>query len=380
MKICNECPKQDLGRYEPIPRPPIDDCNCDLTQFYTKEEVDSLLKAIETGQFVIVDELPVTGNPKNIYLVPKASGGYTEYAFIGGEPVSYPCQDFRIYSNNDERFASDGVTVNGNVYPIDDGEYKVTICDQEYTCSLEYKEQETDTLLVYGISCDELRIDFTYFSDTDTTEIHLNTFYKPSCVEPTDIPSEEGLPDAYKYTLDNVCIEKVGGKWEEIGDTDIDLSDYYTKEEVDVQLEEKQDKLTQGENITIQDNVISAKDTTYTGGDNVSISSENVISVDLDNYVTQSALDSVLDTKQDKLTAGDNVDITNNVVSVDLSEYATKTEVTTLETTLRELIDTKQDKLTKQDILDLLGYVEMPMSMEDEDGTTVDVLVIGKVV
>ena len=252
--VCfEECPKQDLGRYEPIPRPPIDDCGCDLTQFYTKEEVDRLLNAIETGDFVIVDELPEQGNPKDIYLVPKSGGGYNEYIYINEE-------------------------------------------------------------------------------------------------------------------------------WEHLGDTDIDLSNYYTKGEVNVKLEDKQDKLTQGENITIQDNVISAKDTTYTGGENVSISSENVISVDLDDYVTQSALESVLDTKQDKLTAGDNVDITDNVVSVDLSEYATKTEVTTLDTTLRELIDTKQDKLTKQDILDLLGYVEMPLSMEDEDGTTIDVLVIGKVV
>ena len=252
--VCfEECPKQDLGRYEPIPRPPIDDCKCDLTQFYTKEEVDALISAIETGSFVKVEELPSEGNPKDIYLLPKQDGGFYEY----------------------------------------------------------------------------------------------------------------------------ICID---GEWDLLGDTDIDLSDYYTKEEVNTELEDKQDKLTQGENITIQDNVISSKDTTYTGTGNVSISSENVISVDLDDYVTQSALESVLDTKQDKLTAGNNVDITNNVVSVDLSEYATKTEVTTLETTLRELIDTKQDKLTKQDILDLLGYTEMPLSMEDEDGSTIDVLVIGKVV
>lgn len=272
MKICNECPKQDLGRYEPIPRPkPSGECDCDFSYYYTKEETDRLINAIETGDFVIVEELPEQGNHKDIYLVPKEGGGYNEYIYINEE-------------------------------------------------------------------------------------------------------------------------------WEHLGDTDIDLSNYYTKSDIDWYtddiytiidnmdrwlqgLEEiKQDKLTQGENIAIQDNVISAKDTTYTGGDNVSISNENVISVDLDDYVTQSALESVLDTKQDTLTAGDNVDITNNVVSVDLSDYATKTEVTTLETTLRELIDTKQDKLTKQDILDLLGYVEMPMSMEDEDGSTVDVLVIGKVV
>lgn len=54
---------------------------------------------------------------------------------------------------------------------------------------------------------------------------------------------------------------------------------YYTKSQTDTLLQAKQDNLTAGANITIaSDNTISATDTTYTAGTNVSISSGNVIS------------------------------------------------------------------------------------------------------
>lgn len=59
-----------------------------------------------------------------------------------------------------------------------------------------------------------------------------------------------------------------------------------------------------GENITIEDNVISAKDTTYTAGDNVSISSENVISATDTTY-----------------TAGDNISIDEDNVISSTYEY-----------------------------------------------------------
>ena len=59
-------------------------------------------------------------------------------------------------------------------------------------------------------------------------------------------------------------------------------SDYQTGSEVESAISEaiadKQDTLTAGDNITIEDNTISATDTTYTAGTNVSISNENVIS------------------------------------------------------------------------------------------------------
>lgn len=63
-------------------------------------------------------------------------------------------------------------------------------------------------------------------------------------------PGEQNLYDEYIYT------ETSG--WEHIGDTSVDLTDYYTKEETDEKFNNKQDTLTAGDNITIEDNVISA--------------------------------------------------------------------------------------------------------------------------
>lgn len=123
----------------------------DLTNYYTKGEVDELIGAIETGEFVVVDTLPPTGEPKNIYLVPKTGGGYKEYVYV-----------------------------------------------------------------------------------------------------------------------DNA--------WEEIGDTDIDLSDYYTKAQTDSLLDEKQDTLTAGENITIENNVISATGggQSYVAGPGIKIQGDTI--------------------------------------------------------------------------------------------------------
>lgn len=65
-----------------------------------------------------------------------------------------------------------------------------------------------------------------------------------------DNPGEQNLYDEYVYT-------ETG--WEHIGDTSVDLSDYYTKEESNEKLLAKQDKLVAGENIIIsEDNVISS--------------------------------------------------------------------------------------------------------------------------
>lgn len=38
---------------------------------------------VDTDIFVIVDELPASGNPKKIYLVPNGSGGFDEYHWTG---------------------------------------------------------------------------------------------------------------------------------------------------------------------------------------------------------------------------------------------------------------------------------------------------------
>ena len=57
----------------------------------------------------------------------------------------------------------------------------------------------------------------------------------------------------------------INNKWEMIGSTSVDLTNYYTKNEANAKLDTKQNKLTPGENITIdENNVISAS-----GGSNI---------------------------------------------------------------------------------------------------------------
>lgn len=68
-------------------------------------------------------------------------------------------------------------------------------------------------------------------------------------------------------------------------------SDYQTGEEVAQALEAKQDKLTAGNNIQISEqNVISATDTVYSGGNGINISAQNAISVDTTIVATQQNL------------------------------------------------------------------------------------------
>lgn len=83
-------------------------------------------------------------------------------------------------------------------------------------------------------------------------------------------------------------------------------SDYQTGNEVDAAIADavagKQDTLTAGANITISNNVISATDTKYTAGNGINISDQNAISADT----------TVLATKQDvtnEATARENADI-----------------------------------------------------------------------
>ena len=103
------------------------------------------------------------------------------------------------------------------------------------------------------------------------------------------------------------------------------------------ELDGKQDKLTAGDNITIVDNVISS---TGSGGG----------SVDLSAYAKTEDVNAGLATKQDKLIAGNGIIIEQNVISatgggggsVDLSAYAKTADV-------NAGLATKQDKISDLD-------------------------------
>lgn len=174
-----------------------------------------------------------------------------------------------------------------------------------------------------------------------------------------------------------------------------------TKGYTDKLIETKQDKLTAGNNITIEDNVISATgDVTQEYVDEqVATVNENInkkldkvtgatstrqvygkstngtqemINVDVnasanslvirsnggniiandptsnDQVATKRYVDKLNNTKQDTLTAGDNVTIDNNIVSVNLTNYNTKDETTTE-------LNKKLDKVTSSGKTRLYG-------------------------
>lgn len=84
-------------------------------------------------------------------------------------------------------------------------------------------------------------------------------------------------------------------------------------------------KYKAGKNVTIEGNTISAKDTTYTAGENVTISNENVISAKNNVYtageniqISEQGEISATDTKYE---AGANIQIQDNVISASRTAY-----------------------------------------------------------
>lgn len=123
-------------------------------------------------------------------------------------------------------------------------------------------------------------------------------------------------------------VNSVNGQVGDVVLTTSDLentSDYQTGTEVESAISTaiagKQDTLTAGNNITISNNTISATDTTYTAGTGLALNGTQ-FSVDTTAIATQSDLTAGLATKQDILTAGANVQINNNTISATDTTYS----------------------------------------------------------
>lgn len=127
--FCSEVPEYTAGDGIVIAENVISAIPTDLSDYYNKTEVDALVNAIEVGEFVIVQSLPQEGNPRNIYLVPKQSGGYTEYAYINGswEELGDTDIDLSDYYTKSE---VDGLLVNpATTNPLMDGTASVGSSD-----------------------------------------------------------------------------------------------------------------------------------------------------------------------------------------------------------------------------------------------------------
>ena len=149
----------------------------------------------------------------------------------------------------------------------------------------------------------------------------------------------------------------INSNWEQVGSTAVDLSNYYTKSEVDTALSAKadeadladyatwnvvntslglkQDTLTAGTNITIANNVISAASTDlsnyYNKTEVDTALAGKVDDSDLNSYYNKTEVDTALAGKQDTLTAGTNITIQNNVISATGTGGADVVELTQAE-------------------------------------------------
>lgn len=135
----------------------------------------------------------------------------------------------------------------------------------------------------------------------------LHTFDRETNI---DIDDSCYVTVVYPIDVDAYIDEAISSQVQEYVDNNAtEIITPIVKKEVGTTLENKQDKLTPGKNINIDENgvISSTVDTTglqkeLTPGSNVSISDDNVISVDLSS-------------KQDKLVAGNNITISGNVIS-----------------------------------------------------------------
>lgn len=172
----------------------------------------------------------------------------------------------------------------------------------------------------------------------DTSTLHANDLIK--------VLQDETHDDAITYY-----------RWDGTSFTYVGMEGpYYTASEVDTLLAGKQDALTAGTGITIQNGVISATGASYTAGANIQISPENVISATDTTYSAMTGAtsstagtsglvpapaagdegkflqgDGTWATVQSgaTYTAGIGIDITGTVISVDTAVVAKVTDIPT---------------------------------------------------
>lgn len=191
-----------------------------------------------------------------------------------------------------------------------------------------------------------------YYKKTDTyTQAEVNSLI--GAISTMDIRVVETLPTQDISTTTIYLVPKttagtndaydeyiyVSNSWEHIGSTDIDLSDYYTKTETNTLLGGKQATIDSSHKLSadlVDDTSTTNKFVTSTDKTNWNAKydkpSGGIPSTDMSSAVQTSlgkADTAIQDIsgKQDVLTAGSNIDITNNVISATDTTYTAGTGI-----------------------------------------------------
>ena len=141
-------------------------------------------------------------------------------------------------------------TIEGDILPIGPkglSAYEIyvknggTLSETEWLASLKGDAGEK------GDKGDTGSVKFIVVTELPTENIETDAIY----IKPTQDPQEQNTYEEFIY---------VNNAWESLGTpkVEVDLSNYYNKEEANNLFDNKQDTLTAGENITIENNVISA--------------------------------------------------------------------------------------------------------------------------
>lgn len=188
---------------------------------------------------------------------------------------------------------------------------------------------------------------------SDTVQINLNNGNRIYGQSNTVQPASYVVNIWEKTALGGGAIPPAQG-----GNTNVDLTDYYNKTEVDAKVDTKQDKLVAGANITIQGNTISA-----TGAGQAP---------DMTNYYTKAEVDGMLPQDTDtQYTAGNGLSLQGTEFSIDDTKVVTVDNLNTKVTELETKINAKANQADldlKADVTDLAN-----LATKDELNTKANV-------
>ena len=289
--------------------------------FQTGEEVtEAIANAIGdiTGfEYEIVQELPQTGEKGTIYLVPNSGTNpniYDEYVWIEGDPTGsfekigtteidltnyYTKSEANALLDNKQNvlIAGDGISITGDTISA--------------TAALPWVELSED------INIEDLE-NASYVAVEDITFTYGSGSYDVMALNAGDFIS---IADAQAIVVSSYgfyVLNNVSGVWyanPTVGYNEFDEAVNQINNQLSDLSINKQTRLTAGDGIMIANNIISATadlSNYYTKTETDALLNDKA---DKSTTYTKTEVDTALNAKQDTLTAGQNITIQNNVIS-----------------------------------------------------------------